>query len=227
MRSRMDVAPDSMGKGFSGLILDLKEVRTIDMKVGFLSFLFFFSSRRRHTRCLSDWSSDVCSSDLSFTEETTQQFDDAIAKLRREGLKSLVLDLRFNGGGVLESAAEIANRFLRSGTIYEQRGRKATARYEARPERATIAGIPTVVLVNGDTASASEVLSAALSEHGAAAIVGERTYGKGVVQSLRRFDDNGAYIKITTAYYFTPTGRNLERAREEDRNDTRAGGIAP
>jgi carboxyl-terminal processing protease len=163
----------------------------------------------------------------SFTEETTQQFDDAIAALKKQGLKSLVLDLRFNGGGVLDSAAEIANRFLPSGIIYEQKGRKAPTRCDARPERATIAGLPVAVLVNGDSASASEVLAAALSDHGVAAIVGERTYGKGVVQSLRRFDDNGAYIKITTAYYFTPTGRNLERAREEDKSDTRAGGIMP
>jgi carboxyl-terminal processing protease len=163
----------------------------------------------------------------SFTEETTQQFDDAIASLKKQGMKSLILDLRFNGGGVLSSAAEIANRFVRSGIIYEQRGRKSDVRYTARPEAATSLGVPCVVLVNGDTASASEVLAGALSDHGAAAIVGQRTYGKGVVQSLKRFEDNGAYIKITTAYYFTPSGRNLERARETDREDRRAGGIAP
>ena len=142
----------------------------------------------------------------SFTEETTQQFGRGGGRSEEEGLKSLVLDLRFNGGGVLDSAAEIANRFLPSGVIYEQRGRKAPTRYEARPERATIAGMPVAMLVNGDSASASEVLAAALSDHGVAAIVGDRTYGKGVVQSLRRFDDNGAYIKITTAYYFHTDG---------------------
>jgi carboxyl-terminal processing protease len=163
----------------------------------------------------------------SFTEETTQQFDEAMEKLKKLGMRSLVVDLRFNGGGVLSSAAEVANRFLTKGTIYEQRGRKVDVKYDAVPGQATIPGMPAVVLVNGETASASEVLAAALADHSAAAIVGERTYGKGVVQSLKRFEDNGAYIKITTAYYFTPSGRNLERARDNDRGDPRAGGIAP
>lgn len=163
----------------------------------------------------------------SFTEETVAQFDAAIAGLQKQGLKSLVVDLRFNGGGVLPAAAEIANRFLHRGLVYEQRGRRAVERREAAPDRAPLAGTPLVLLVNGETASASEVLAAALSDHGVAAIVGERTYGKGVVQSLRRFEDNGAYIKITTAYYFTPSGRNLDRPREDDPNDTRAGGIFP
>jgi carboxyl-terminal processing protease len=142
-------------------------------------------------------------------------------------MKSLVIDLRWNGGGVLSSAAEIANRFLTGGTIYEQRGRKSDVKYDAVSSAATVSGTPVVVLVNGESASASEVLAAALADHCAAAIVGERTYGKGVVQSLKRFEDNGAYIKITTAYYFTPSGRNLERARDADRADPRAGGLAP
>lgn len=163
----------------------------------------------------------------SFTEETTQQFDEAVASLRSQGMRSLVLDLRFNGGGVLSAAAEIANRFLASGIVYEQRGRRAVVKYEAKPRAATLAGVPVVVLVNGESASASEVLAAALADHCVAAIVGERTYGKGVVQSLKRFEDNGAYIKITIAYYFTPSGRNLERARDGDRDDARAGGLAP
>ncbi|MBI3820884.1 MAG: S41 family peptidase [Planctomycetes bacterium] len=163
----------------------------------------------------------------SFSEETPQQFDTAIEQLKSQGLKVLIMDLRFDGGGVLDSAAEIANRFIKSGDIYETRGRKNIKKYAAVAERATLAGMPVVILVNGETASASEVLTAALSDHGLAAVVGERTYGKGVVQALKRFEDNHAYVKITTAYYFTPSGRNLERPRKEDVNDTRAGGIAP
>lgn len=163
----------------------------------------------------------------NFSEETPQQFDAAIAQLKSQGMKALVLDLRFNGGGVLDSAAEIANRFIQSGVIYETRGRKAPKTYQAIAARATLAGMPVVLLTNGETASASEVLAAALADHGVAAVVGERTYGKGVVQALKRFEDNHAYVKITTAYYFTPAGRNLERPRNEDVKDTRAGGIAP
>lgn len=163
----------------------------------------------------------------SFSEETPQQFDAAIVQLKNQGLKSLVIDLRFNGGGVLNAAAEIANRFIKNGVIYETRGRKSTFRYDAVPERATLAGMPVVILINGETASASEVLAGALSDHAVAAVVGERSYGKGVVQTLKRFEDNGAYIKITTAFYFTPAGRNLERPREDDAADTRAGGITP
>ncbi|HKE00700.1 MAG TPA: S41 family peptidase [Planctomycetota bacterium] len=163
----------------------------------------------------------------SFTEETAAQFDAAVEELRGQGMRALVVDLRFNTGGVLSSAADIANRFLRAGTIYETRGRRDPFVCVARPERATLAGIPTVVLVNGESASASEVLAGALADHRAAAIVGERTYGKGVVQSLKRFEDSRAYLKITTAFYFTPAGRNLERPREGDPLDERAGGIAP
>lgn len=163
----------------------------------------------------------------SFSEETPQQFDAAVEMLKSQGLRALIIDLRFNGGGVLDSAAEIANRFIKSGIIYETRGRKTTKKYESVAERATLAGMPVVILVNGETASASEVLTAALADHGVAAVVGSRTYGKGVVQALKRFEDNHAYVKITTAYYFTPAGRNLERPRNDDVKDTRAGGIAP
>jgi carboxyl-terminal processing protease len=163
----------------------------------------------------------------SFSEETPRQFDDAVKQLKEQGLRGLVIDLRFNGGGVLDSAIAIANRFIASGLICETRGRKETVRYEASPERATLAGLPVAVLINEESASASEVLTGALADHGVAAVIGVRSYGKGVVQKLSRFEDNGAYVKFTTAFYFTPSGRNLERPRADDAQGARAGGIAP
>ncbi|MFN0205118.1 MAG: S41 family peptidase [Planctomycetota bacterium] len=163
----------------------------------------------------------------SFSEETPAQFDAAIQQLKSQELKALILDLRFDGGGVLDSAIEIANRFIPSGLICETRGRKETIRYEASPEKATLAGMPVIILLNDESASASEVLAGALADHGVAAIVGVRSYGKGVVQKLSRFEDNGAYVKFTTAYYYTPAGRNLEHPRTDDTEGTRAGGIAP
>lgn len=163
----------------------------------------------------------------AFTEETVSEFDEAVAQLKAQGMRSLIMDLRLNGGGVLSAAAILANRFLPQGVLYEMRGRRESLSCEADPAQAKLAGTPLVLLVSRESASASEVLAGALRDHGAAAVVGERTFGKGVVQSTRRFEDTGAYIKITTAYYYTPSGRNLGRPREDDPRDTRAGGIAP
>lgn len=163
----------------------------------------------------------------SFTEETPAQLDAALADLARQGLKGLILDLRFNTGGVLSAAADIANRFVASGPIYETRGRRHALRYEARADRSLPSPPPLVVLINGETASASEVLAGALADYRVATIVGQRSYGKGVVQALKRFEDGGAYVKLTTAHYYTPAGRNLERSHGDDPDETRAGGIAP
>ncbi len=163
----------------------------------------------------------------SFTEETVGEFDDTLLRLRSEGLRSLVIDLRFNGGGVLDAAAALANRFVASGSIYRLQRRHEDTVHVARPEEATDRGLPLVLLVNAETASAAEVFAGALRDHRAAVLVGERTYGKGTVQSVHRFKTDGAVVKLTTAHYQTPAGRSLERPSRSARSDPRSGGIPP
>jgi carboxyl-terminal processing protease len=155
---------------------------------------------------------------LSFSRETPEEVDRALKALAEEGMRGLVLDVRRNHGGVLASAVSIARRFVTEGTIVSTEGRDKVEVYEAIPEEATYAGLPLVVLVDGESASASEVLAAALQENGVAELVGEPTYGKGTVQTIRRFREQGTVAKVTSAHYFTPSHRNLDRTTDPDRD---------
>lgn len=150
----------------------------------------------------------------SFSKETPAEFDAAIDRLRREGLRGLVVDVRANLGGVLRSAVTLANRFVREGRLVTQEGRGEPVVYDAEPAQAWYADLPLVVLIDGHSASASEVFAAALQEHRAAVLVGTESYGKGVVQEVRTMEGEGA-VKLTTAYYYTPSGRNIERTVED------------
>ena len=125
-------------------------------------------------------------------------------------LRGLVIDLRNNPGGVLQGAVEMADGFLDEGVIVTTRGRNSAMQmeFEAHPGQ-WLADIPLVLLVDRGTASASEVLAGALQDHGRAVIVGERTFGKGSVQSVLPLR-NGAGIKLTTARYYTPSGRSIQ-----------------
>lgn len=148
---------------------------------------------------------------LSFSQETADEFDAAVRELQARGMKALILDLRGNLGGVLRGAVRVANRFIPQGPIVSHEGRNQTLRYNAEPELATLVGLPLVVLVDGESASASEVLAAALQEHRAAAVIGSATYGKGMVQQVRTFGADEMVVKLITSYYYTPSHRNLER----------------
>ena len=159
----------------------------------------------------------------SFSRRTSDEFDEAIAGLQRHGLRALVLDLRLDPGGILDAALKIANRFVASGALLAQRTRTETHVTEADPARATLAGLPLVVLLDPLSASASEVLAAALQDHAVAVLVGEPSYGKGTVQTLRPIGRERAVVKITTANYCSPSLRRIEH---ED-GDPAHGGIAP
>lgn len=150
----------------------------------------------------------------AFSGETPAEFDAAVADLREQGATALVLDLRGNLGGVLRSATRIANRFLRSGLIVSHEGRDTTQRYEASESEATLAGMPLAILVDKESASASEVLAAALQEHRVAVTVGTPTFGKGLVQRVESFGDGERVVKLVSAYYYTPSHRNIERTVE-------------
>jgi carboxyl-terminal processing protease len=148
----------------------------------------------------------------SFSETTAQDVSRAVLRLKRDnpgGLKGLVLDLRNNPGGVLEAGVAVADDFLDSGVIVTADGRTPEARFrmDATPGD-LIGGAPLVVLVNGGSASASEIVAGALKDHGRALLVGRRTYGKGSVQTVLPLSHGGA-VKLTTSRYFTPSGASI------------------
>lgn len=149
----------------------------------------------------------------SFSETTAEDVGRAVSRLRHDnpdGLKGLVLDLRNNPGGVLEAGVAVADDFLDSGVIVTADGRTSEARFrmDATPGD-LINGAPLVVLVNGGSASASEIVAGALKDHGRALLIGRRTYGKGSVQTVMPLTRGGA-IKLTTSRYFTPSGASIQ-----------------
>jgi carboxyl-terminal processing protease len=150
----------------------------------------------------------------SFSHETPLEFAAAIQRLKDDGMRALVVDLRENPGGVLVSAVALARMFVAKGLIVSTEGRGEPVRYGAEPGTATCVGMPLVVLVDEGTASASEVFAAAVQEHRAAVIVGSPTFGKGMVQTLHRFGDPGPVMKVSTSYYYTPSHTNLEHSAD-------------
>lgn len=144
----------------------------------------------------------------SFTAGAHGEVRQAVDSLRKRGAGGLVLDLRGNGGGLLDEAVLVASIFIPEGTIVTTDGRKR----ERHVYRATGSAIPTrvpvVVLVDGNSASASEIVAGALQDRHRAKVVGTRTYGKGVFQEVRELRNGGA-LDITVGEYFTPSGRNL------------------
>jgi carboxyl-terminal processing protease len=154
----------------------------------------------------------------AFSHETPPEFLAAFQELRGRGMQALVIDLRANFGGVLSAAVDIARRFVSEGTIVSTEGTGPPEIHTARPEMAALEGFPLVLLVDENSASASEVLAAALQEHRAAVLVGAPTFGKGMVQTIHRFPESGSIAKITTSYYYTPAHRNLEHSLDPDRD---------
>ena len=145
-----------------------------------------------------------------FSEHTGRQLRQALARLAEQGIRALVLDLRNNPGGLLEAAVEVAQPFFREGElIVETRGRRPQ---DNERFRATAGGapwsLPLAVLVNAGSASAAEIVAGALKDAGRAVLVGERTFGKGSVQSIFKLRD-GEGLRLTTARYFTPAGTSI------------------
>lgn len=147
-----------------------------------------------------------------FQEETGKQFKDAISRLREEQgpLRGMIIDVRNNPGGVLQAAVETTDAILDEGLIVYTEGRiqSSRLRFSATPGDITD-GTPIVVLINGGSASASEILAGALQDHERAVIMGTRSFGKGSVQSVIPLDERAA-IKMTTARYYTPEGRSIQ-----------------
>ena len=147
----------------------------------------------------------------SFQSKTGDNMVEAIDEMKKKGaLKGLVLDLRNNPGGVLNAAVAVSDAFLESGLIVYTDGRveDAKMRFSATPHD-IIGGAPIVVLINGGSASASEIVAGALQDHKRAVIMGEKTFGKGSVQTILPISNGGA-VKLTTARYYTPSGRSIQ-----------------
>jgi carboxyl-terminal processing protease len=147
-----------------------------------------------------------------FSRSTGTEMADALAKLRKQGMEKLILDLRNNGGGLLDQAIEVSDQFVPEGSsIVETRGRirDSYQSFHATGDRPEL-GLPVVVLVNGGTASAAEILSGAIQDHDVGLIVGTPTWGKGLVQTVYSLS-YGAGLALTTAKYYTPSGRLIQR----------------
>jgi len=144
---------------------------------------------------------------LSFQRTTPHDVQQALWTLHRQGMRVLVLDLRGNPGGLLTTAVEVADLFLQRGIIVSTRGRNVQEdfTYTARPEGTW--GVPLIVLVDHDSASAAEILAGALKDHNRATVVGMRSYGKGSVQGIFPLDGCEAGLRLTTARFYSPSGR--------------------
>ncbi len=153
----------------------------------------------------------------SFTEQTASELRRAIDGLLRGGMEGLILDLRDDPGGLLTTAVKVSDMFIDAGAIVSTRDRHG--RIAGTTEQATAAGtypdFPMVMLVNGSTASASEIVSACLQDHGRAVIVGQRTYGKGTVQEIINLEGDRGALKLTTRSYWRPSERNIHRHRDD------------
>jgi carboxyl-terminal processing protease len=150
-----------------------------------------------------------------FNEQATAGLKKAIADITAQDgdkLKGFVVDLRNNPGGLLDQAISVSNAFLNRGEIVSTRGRNAdeTQRFTARPGGDLTKGKPVIVLVNGGSASASEIVAGALQDHKRATMIGTRSFGKGSVQTIIPLGSGNGALRLTTARYFTPSGRSIQ-----------------
>jgi carboxyl-terminal processing protease len=145
---------------------------------------------------------------LSFSQESGAQLKRAVEKVEDEGAEGILLDLRHNPGGLLDQAVQSASIFLPEGEVVVTTKSRTQGESTHETVGDNLAAKPLVVLVDGGTASAAEILTAALVDDGGATTVGETTYGKGVFQEEHGLDNGGA-LKITVGEYFTPDGENL------------------
>ncbi len=155
----------------------------------------------------------------AFSLDTAKELHDAMADLKKRKLRGLVLDLRFNPGGLLRSAIEVSKLYISKGRIVSTKGRSSPERFWDADGSDAFEGFPMVILVNRYSASASEIVSACLQDHQRAVIMGERTWGKGSVQNIIELEHGRSALKLTTAAYRRPSGKNIHRfpdAKDKD-----------
>lgn len=144
----------------------------------------------------------------SFEDGTAKEFETELSAFEKQGIKSMVIDLRDNGGGYIDEGMEIADRLLKEGTITYMEDVKGKRKYFNSDEKAT--KIKYTVLVNENTASTSEILTAAIKDNNGGKIVGTKTFGKGIVQETTKFKD-GSSLKLTVLRYFSPKGKVIHK----------------
>ena len=145
----------------------------------------------------------------SFQKTTTRDLDLALLSLHRQGMKRLIIDVRGNPGGLLDTAVEISNRFIQNGRIVSTRGRNPIEDSDRTAQYDGTWYVPLVVLIDENSASASEIFAGAIQDHKRGTIVGTRSYGKGSVQGIFSLNSSEGGVRLTTAKFFTPTGRKI------------------
>jgi carboxyl-terminal processing protease len=154
-----------------------------------------------------------------FSRHSAIELEKAVNELLEQGMKGLILDMRFDPGGLFSQATEIADMFIDGGVIVSTKGRNSPTRtWEAKKE-GTFPNFPMAVIINHYSASASEIVAACLQDHHRAVIIGERSWGKGSVQNVIELEGGASALKLTTASYHRPSGKNIHRfpgATEKD-----------
>lgn len=156
----------------------------------------------------------------NFGRQTVAELKQTIGGLLKEEMRGLIVDLRFNPGGLLSAAIGVADLFVEKGLIVRTEGRNARPRRWGAKKDDTYGKFPMAILINSRSASASEIVAACLKDAGRATIVGQRSFGKGSVQNLVELEDGKSLMKLTTAAYFRPNGQNINRLPEHTEADT-------
>lgn len=149
----------------------------------------------------------------SFGEKTESELRQVFTKDLRDGYEALILDVRGNSGGLLNSAVNICDQLVNDGRIVtiKTRGGKIDSKFDATPGTLVPKEIPAVILIDGNSASASEILAACLQDHQRATVIGSRSFGKGTVQNVLPLESGRSALKLTTARYYRPNGKNIHR----------------
>jgi len=227
-------------RGLPGSTITIEVLRPGEKKVRQMSFLRE-EIRMEPVRYYAAYKADTLEKPvgyiclMDFTENSAHDLQKALDELvEKERIGSLILDLRDNGGGLISEAVNIVNLFVERGTmVVNTKGKNDEPLYEYKTRLdARYPDLPLIVMVNNNTASAAEIVSGALQDLGRATLIGERTYGKGLVQSIREVAHNGS-LKVTTARYYLPSGRCIqaidyaERQKGNELKRDTAGGIQP
>jgi carboxyl-terminal processing protease len=157
----------------------------------------------------------------AFQKTTADDLEKALWDLHRQGMRSLIIDLRGNPGGLLTASVEVADKFIADGGIVSTRGRSEQENFSYRAHRPGTWRVPLVVLIDGDSASASEIFAGAIKDSGRGKVVGSRSYGKGSVQGIFPLGKNGAGARLTTARFFSPLGHPISNVGITPDVDTR------
>jgi carboxyl-terminal processing protease len=157
----------------------------------------------------------------AFQKSTAADLENALWDLHRQGMRSLIIDLRGNPGGLLTASVEVADKFIAEGGIVSTRGRSEQENFNYRAHRPGTWRVPLVVMIDGDSASASEIFAGAIQDSGRGKIVGARSYGKGSVQGIFALGTSGAGARLTTARFFSPLGHPISNVGITPDIDTR------